>query len=119
MAFVDDLKDKATDVAQVAGKKMGEVYSITKLKVSIAEKKRVLRALYRELGEIAYENYKTDNDDMDEFSDKAAEISLVIEDIAELENKCKEFKNMVLCTSCNTYVDKNANFCPKCGAEKE
>ncbi len=118
MAFVDDLKDRATDVYQVAGKMVGEVYSITKLKVTIAEKKSVLRALYKELGEICYKNLKGEEEDLEAAEDKAAEITLVLEDIAELENKCKEMKNMIQCPSCGNYIDKDANFCPKCGAEK-
>ncbi len=115
MAFFDGWKDRATDVVQVAGKKVEEAYGATKIKLQIADKQGELRTLYRELGEIVYENAKKNDPDTDAVEDKIAEIEIALEGIAALKGEERELKNQVECPECGEGVDKEANFCPKCG----
>ncbi|MBR5535892.1 MAG: zinc ribbon domain-containing protein [Clostridia bacterium] len=117
MAFLDELREKATDVFQIAGKKANETYSVTKIKVLIADKQSALRILYRELGEIVYENAKKEESDMEAVEDKVAEIDLVLEGIEELKKQERMMKNQTLCPECGAAVDEKAKFCPECGSE--
>lgn len=115
MALFDELRDRASGVFQVAGKKAEEAYGATKIKVQIADKQSALRTLYRELGEIVYENAKKEEPDGALLEDKIAEIDIALDAIEELKASERALKNTVVCQECGEEVDKNANFCPKCG----
>lgn len=115
MAFLDELKERAADMAQVTGKKVEEVYGATRIKIQIADKQGAVRALYRELGEIVYENSKKDEADLAAVEDKIAEIDLALDAVEELKAQERQLKNTVLCPECGKDVDSNANFCPECG----
>lgn len=117
MAFIDELKDRANDVAQVASRKVGEAVGITKVKMALAEKQSTLRALYKELGEMVYVNFKRDIEDNEALEDKFAEIDLVIDSIDELKNELKQIKNMKTCPHCGSDIEEDANYCSKCGME--
>ncbi len=117
MALFDELKERATDMYQVAGKKVEDVYGATKLKVQIADKQSALRTLYRELGELVYENSKKDEPEVNSVEDKIAEIDLLFDAIENLKSQERGLKKLVTCTNCGEEVDEKANFCPKCGNE--
>lgn len=117
MAFFDGLRDRAADMAQVTGKKVEEVYGATKIKIQIADKQSAVRTLYRELGEIVYENSKKAEPDSEAVEDKIAEIDLALDAIEELKASERKLKNTTLCPECGEDVDAEANFCPKCGNE--
>lgn len=117
MDFIDELKDKATDVANVTGKKVAQIYSEAKLKIAVSDKKSNIRKLYRELGQIVYEAAKgnvseEDNTSVDEL---IAKIDDAIHDLEELSLNEKMLKNMKVCPYCGEGMDKNANFCSNCG----
>ncbi|MBQ8003143.1 MAG: zinc ribbon domain-containing protein [Clostridia bacterium] len=117
MALFDELKDRASDVVQVAGKKVEDAYSATKLKIQIADKQSAVRTLYRELGELVYENSKKAEPEIEAVEDKIAEIDLVLEGINELKDQERGMKKLVLCPACSSEVDEKAKFCPQCGSE--
>ena len=116
MALFDELRERAADVAQATGKKVEEVYGATRIKLQIADKQSAVRTLYRELGEIVYENAKKEEPDMDALEDKIAEIDLALDAIEELKASERKLKNTVACPACGKDVDAEANFCPECGS---
>lgn len=117
MAFFDELKDKASDAAVVAGKAVSEVYEATKIKMAIAEKKGTLKALYREVGEMIYKSYKDGNSEDDALEDKIAEIDAVHEEIEALKAQQMKIKKVRTCSGCGGEIPIECNFCPKCGKE--
>lgn len=117
MALFDEIKDRAVDAVQIAGKKVEEAYGGTKLKVQIADKQSQVRNLYRQLGQVVYENSKKDEPELEAVEDKIAEIDLVLEAIEELKKQERKAKKLVVCPSCSADVDENSNFCPVCGNE--
>lgn len=119
MAFIDEFKEKAGDVYQVAGKKVGDAYSMTKLQLALVDKKGTIRTLYKELGEITYKGYKNGVEDMEALEDKIAEIDLALEGIEELKKEYRRIKNKMVCPACNAEIDADVNFCPRCGRETE
>lgn len=119
MTLFEELKDRAADMAQVAGKKVEEAYGATKIKLQIADKQAALRTLYRELGEIVYENSKKDDPEIEKVEDKIAEIDLAIEAVNALKAGERKNKNVVMCANCNADVDAEAKFCPNCGNEMD
>lgn len=117
MTFFDNLKDRASDAAVVAGKAMNEMYEATKLKMAIAEKKGTLKALYREVGEMVYRSYKSGESTAEEFEDKIAEIDGVHEEIEALSAQQMKIKKVRTCDGCGSEIPVECNFCPKCGNE--
>lgn len=120
MEFMDELKDKATDVAAVTSKKVAEIYSVTKLKIAISDKKNQLRKLYKELGELVYKTTKgtLEEESEDAMEDLIMQIDLVREAIEELKDAEGQLKNMKTCPYCDHKMDEKANFCPNCGKER-
>ncbi len=117
MAFIDEIKEKAGDVCQIAGKKVGEAYSLTKVKMAIVDKRSGLRTLYKELGEITYQGYKNGAEDINAIEDKVAEIDLALEGIEELKVEYRKIRNIIMCPACHAEIEADSNFCPKCGEE--
>lgn len=117
MAFFDELKDKASDAAVVAGKAVSEVYEATKIKMAVSEKKGTLKALYREVGEIVYKSYKSGTAEKDALEDKIAEIDAVLEEVEALKAQQMKIKKVRTCSGCGSEIPIECNFCPKCGKE--
>lgn len=118
MDFVDEIKDKASDVANVTGQKVAEIYSAARLKIAISERKNQLRTLYRELGEMVYEATKGENEEnSNAIEDKIAEISLAREVLEELKASDRQMRKLKVCPNCNEKMDEKSRFCPNCGNE--
>ncbi|MGM9551652.1 MAG: hypothetical protein ACI3XA_05295 [Clostridia bacterium] len=118
MAFLDELKDMATDAAQVASKKVNDVYAVTKVKMDISENKSKIRALYRELGEMVYKASKGEvEEDSNAIEDKIAEISLVMDALEELNEAERHIKKVKVCPTCKEQIDEKSAYCPRCGNE--
>lgn len=117
MAFFDELKDKASDAAVVAGKAVSDVYEATKLKMAIAEKKGTVKAIFKEVGEMVYNNYKNGDVGQDEIEDKMTEIDSIMEEIAALKERQMKIKKLRACSNCGSKIPDDCNFCPKCGKE--
>ena len=117
MAFFDDLKDRASDAAVVAGKAMSDVYEATKIRMAIAEKKGVLKTLHKELGEIVYKAYKSGDASSEAVEDKVSEIDAIAEEIAALKDQQLKIKKVKICAGCGSQIPTDCNFCPKCGKE--
>lgn len=118
MDFMDDLKDRATDVASITSKKVAEIYASTKLKLTISERKTQIRSLYCELGEMVYKTARGEGDDeKDNIEDKIAEISLAMEVLEEMQKSDMKAKNLKLCPYCNEKIEEKSKFCSNCGQE--
>ena len=119
MEFMDEWKDKATDVAAVTGQKMAELYSVAKLKIAISDKKSQIRKLYRELGQVVYKAAKGEISEDDNLSVDmlVAKIDDAVSELEELNLNEKMLKNLKLCPYCGEGMEKRANFCSNCGKE--
>ncbi len=117
MAFLDDLKDKASDAAVVAGRAVSDVYEATRIKMAIAEKKGTVKAIFKEVGEMVYNSYKDGEIDKDEIEDKISEIDSIMEEIAALKDKQMKIKKLRSCAGCGSKIPEDCKFCPKCGKD--
>ena len=118
---LEELRDRAGDVASATTKKLAEIYSTAKIKFAIGEKRSELRTLYRELGKMVYDSSKSEIEDStkNDIEDKIAEIDIVKEIIAELREQEQNAKNRSICPYCDEHVQESANYCPNCGREKD
>uniref|UniRef100_UPI0040570B41 zinc ribbon domain-containing protein n=1 Tax=Acetatifactor sp. TaxID=1872090 RepID=UPI0040570B41 len=110
MAFFDALASKSKDVAEKA-KKMAEVAGLNS---QISSKENEIKNVYREIGQTIYSNKETWKEvDLSELFGK---VEAAEAEIARLKEEILVIKDIKICTQCNAEIDKEAAFCPKCGA---
>ena len=93
MEFFDKVKKVAIDVAAVSSKQSKKLYSITKIKLEIAEKQNDVKTLYKEIGFDAYRAYKTGSNIVEHISAKLERIDAIEEEIAILRKSIDDIKN--------------------------
>lgn len=110
MAFFDTLASKSKDVAEKA-KKMAEVAS---LNGQVGTKETEIKNVYREIGQAIYANKEAWKEvDLSELFGK---IEAAEAEIAKLKAEILTLREVKICTQCGCEIDKEAAFCPKCGA---
>jgi len=119
MDFFNKLGKKATETYQVTKEKTVKFSEEMKLKRKINEAKNKITDLYEEIGEIAYNQYKTNIEEGKEaISLKCEEISNKFDEIAKLEIEILSIKEVKKCTECGIEISKKDAFCSKCGKEQ-
>ena len=94
MEFFDKVKKVALDAAAVSSKQSKKLYSITKIKLEIAEKQNAVKSLYKEIGFDAYKAYKAQSDITEFIKNKLEKIDLIEEEIAYLRKNIDDIKNI-------------------------
>ena len=110
MAFFDELKKNLSGVTDTVAKTSENVMkkSSTAIEIQKAKLKRVslegdMKELYASLGKVYFE--------------KCEKITSCQHAINEAEQRAALLKGVVICSNCQAEVDKDASYCPKCGAE--
>jgi len=111
MNFLDDLKRIGRNLKD----KGKDVLEITKLNAQISAEKDKIRELYYKIGEEVYKAYSAGESTVND--EACAKIKEIEDKIKELNAKVLELKNATICPNCGTELDKNVNFCSKCGAK--
>ena len=115
MAFFDDLSKKLSQVGQSAVRKTKEVADIAKYTASIAEEERNITKLYAQIGQ-AYVQLHTE-DAPEDMKELIQQIWNAQEKIQEYRAQLRQLKGVELCPNCEAEVDKDAQFCGKCGTK--
>lgn len=115
MSKLDELILKAKDLAGVAGSKTQEVVELTKLHLQVTQLKSDIDANYQKLGEIVFELNKagTQNDELIHMC--VSEIQSQLDELAALNHKIDEMKNVVKCPQCMAANPVGALYCARCG----
>ncbi|MDO4563750.1 MAG: zinc ribbon domain-containing protein [Clostridia bacterium] len=119
MGFLDEIKDKVSEAANITGKKAGEMYETTKVKLEISELNSAAKNIYKEIGELVYAAHSNGEDNDAELEEKFAAIDEIREKLAELDERQIKIKNLKICPQCGATVPDDSSFCPKCGAKTE
>ena len=115
MDVINNIKDTLGKAKDTVVTKSSEIVEITKLKYSIADIEGEISKLMRAIGEKVYESYKNGTEPDESINEFCSEISAKYAEIDEKRTKLCEIKKEVICKSCGKSVDKDADFCPKCG----
>ena len=119
MDFLNKLGKKASETYQVTKEKTAKFSEEIKLKGKISDAKAQIKSLYVELGEGVYNQYKTNSEDNSEqIKEKCNEISVKFDEIAKLEADILSLKEVKKCIECGAELNKNDDFCSKCGKEQ-
>ncbi len=110
MAIFDDVVVNAKSAASVVSKKAGEIFDLSKLRISLASLRSDLSKQYQALGEALY-----NGDPEEELEAIKEEISTVKQNISDIENVLANAKNTVTCPACGEKLNKNAKYCFTCG----
>ena len=123
MAFFDELKKNLSGVTGTVAKTSENVMkkSSTAIEIQKAKLKRVslegdMKELYASLGKLYFEEY-ADGDMPKEMAELCEKITSCQHAINEAEQRAALLKGVVICSNCQAEVDKDASYCPKCGAE--
>lgn len=123
MAFLNDLTQKAKDVAAVAADKAKDAAELTKLSVAVAGEQREIDKNYRTIGEWFVNEYEGEIPDA--VRDMVEAVTASKAKIAELEAakaalkepdapEAAEESAEKVCPICGAKAD--SKFCPQCGA---
>ena len=123
MAFFDELTKNLSGVTDTVAKTSENVMkkSCTEIEIQKAKLKKVslegdMKELYASLGKLYFEEY-ADGDMPKEMAELCEKITSCQHAINEAEQRAALLKGVVICSKCQAEVDKDASYCPKCGAE--
>lgn len=114
---LDDLMEKAKELADAAGKKTGELYELSKYKYECIRLSNELKKLYERLGSTVYKQVKTGGGDNAEIDAITAEIDDRRLRMTEIRDIMAEMTNKKVCKNCGTANPKDSVFCAQCGAK--
>ena len=119
MEFFEKLGKKASETYKTAAEKTNKIAGDTKLKVKIYDNKSKIDDLYTEIGKKVYQKYKQNGsiEIKDDIKTELEDIDKLTEEITKYESERLDLSDMVECPECKNKVDKEAKFCPICGAE--
>lgn len=117
MGMFEDVFEKAKSVADMAGKKTGELVEISKLKISAADVQSKINREFQELGTLVYTASKEHADCTESVHERAEAIDTLYTELSELNEKISELRRMKKCPECESANPEDANFCLNCGAK--
>ena len=119
MSFLDNLTKKANDAYQTTKEKTVQLTTEFKMKSKINNNNDKIKALYKELGMLIFDSYKSNTHlTEDEINPKCEEINALLEEVAKIKVDILSLKKLKKCVSCDSEIDQSDNFCPKCGAKQ-
>lgn len=115
MSFFDNMKETITTAGKDVSQKAKEVSGVTRLKLDIRSKEDALNKEYIALGKRYYEMNKEG-----EVADETiANISTLLNEIADLKNEVMKMQGGCICPQCGATMPVGTAFCSKCGASLE
>lgn len=116
MGILDDVFDKAKNVANMAGKKTEEFVEVSKLKLEENQLKGDLEKAFAKLGHIMYELLKSDSENQKLVGACVEEIDEIAARLNTIENRVAEAKKQVKCPVCGINNQVEAYYCHRCGS---
>lgn len=120
MEFLDKITKKASETYKGAAEKTGKIAKEAKLKIKINDNKCKISDLYEEIGKKVYQKHISDEElcikkDLEE---ECTKIDILVAEIDNYHKQILEFSDLKQCSNCKENIEKEAKFCPKCGAEQ-
>ena len=121
MEFFDKLGKKASEAYKMTADKTGKIAKETKMKFRIGELKSQINDLYEEIGKKVYESHvkKEEISIQNDLEEQCTKIDVLSDEIESLSKQCLELKDKKQCPKCFKEIEKDAKFCPSCGAKQE
>ena len=112
---MSDIKETIYNLAKSATKTSGDLFKSTKLSMAVTSEQAMIKKLHIEIGQKVHEIYQYGGNLGKFFDEKYREIEASEIKIAELKEQISLIKGTKECDKCGKTVERNAEFCPKCG----
>ena len=121
MEFFDRLGKKASEAYKITADKTGKIAKETKMKFKIGELRSQINDIYEEIGKKVYEKHvkKEEISMKNDLEEECTKIDVLSDEIESLLKQCLELKDKKQCPKCFKEIEKDAKFCPSCGANQE
>ena len=121
MEFFDKLGKKASEAYKITADKTGKIAKETKMKFKIGELRSQINDIYEEIGKKVYEKHVKKEEVLiqNDLEEECTKIDVLSDEIESLLKQCLELKDKKQCPKCFKEIEKDAKFCPSCGAKQE
>ena len=119
MSFFEEFKRSASDVANKAVKKTGELTTIAKLGINVKSNEAKLSSVFEEIGYMFYEAQCTGDDHTSDIASLIMKADKIKADIENTKKEIAKLKKVVICQNCGNEISEEAAFCSYCGAKVE
>ena len=121
MDFFDKLGKKASDTYKVTADKTGKLAREAKLRIKMNEDKAEINALYKQIGKKVYEKHVIDDiiNIKEELEEECTKIDILSQEIENILKEILMLKDKKKCQSCFEQIDKDAQYCPRCGTKQD
>lgn len=117
MTTMEEVICKAKDLAEAAGKKTGELVSLTKLKLELAETERAIAGVMEKIGRAIYATQKGEQMEDGVVEGYVAEADALQDKADDLAAQMDELRRTRHCCECGKNNPQEAAFCQNCGAK--
>jgi len=114
---LDDILLKAKDVCDIAAKKGGELYAVSKYRYERIRLHGEVKKLYEQLGGAVYAMVKEKYSNDELIASLTEEIDNHLARIKELDALLCEAKNAAACPVCGSQNSPDNRYCARCGAK--
>ena len=119
MAFFEDLKRSASDVADKVVKKTTDITSIAKVNINIKASESKLNTVYEEIGYLFYTAERNGVDNTEAIAAQVLKADGIIVEIDNLKKEYARLRKMKICSVCGSEISDECFFCPICGSKLE
>ncbi|MCL2187470.1 MAG: zinc ribbon domain-containing protein [Defluviitaleaceae bacterium] len=116
---MSDIRETLFNITKNASKTTGDLIKSAKLNMALGNEQAALKNLYTEIGKKVHEIYQYGGSLGKFFDDKYLELENTERKIAEIKEEISIIKGVRECIKCGKAVERNAEFCPKCGIRLE
>lgn len=114
--FFDELGETITRTAKELGERAEMLYESQKIRNKLSGEDRIIDKIMADLGNLIYKRYSNGEAMDEELGTLCEEIDQHMQKIAEYKEAMAGLKGQKICPGCQKAVDKEAAFCPFCGA---
>lgn len=113
MAFMDNMRDRLTQVSQTASQKTKDFSELAKLNSQISRTEEQISELY---GKIGYEVYRAYCDaPLPEVAELIQQVTDMHKTIEDSKKRISSLKTTDTCPNCGAKINKGMAFCSGCG----
>jgi len=108
---------KTGEVVDVVAKKTEQTVEIQKIKNQIHVMERSNDRDYKDIGKMIYDKFKSGEGADAQYIDLCDAIAEREASIAKAKEEIAKIKGLDVCPECESHIEPDATFCPKCGAK--
>lgn len=114
MAFLDELGKVISDKSKEAAGKVKDLTGVIQLKTKLSAEREKVNKAYINLGKAYYDRHDAAAEQ--EYASDFELIRAGLMKMAELEDEISELEGNRVCAECGAKVERDAQFCSRCGA---